>query len=69
MWDVKDVPCGLYAGGVNFTIGGTAKRQETASRVGDLLRIFLQLKNDQIVKTHAKIPWDDNDNSNETLEK
>jgi len=59
MWDIKDVPCGLYVGVVNFTIGGTAKMQETASHVGDRLRIFLKLENGQIVKTHENIPWDD----------
>ena len=31
MWDMSDVLCGLYVGVVNFTIGGTAKIQETAS--------------------------------------
>lgn len=59
MWDVKDVPCGVYVGVVNFTIGGTAKMQRTASPVGTRLRIFLKLENGQIVKAHENIPWED----------
>lgn len=59
MWDIKDVPCGLYVGVVNFTIGGTAKMQHTASPVGERLRIFLKRENGNIVKAHEKIPWDD----------
>jgi hypothetical protein len=58
MWDLKDVPCGVYVGVANFTIGGTAKMQKTAAHVGERLRIFLELENGQIVKTHEKIPWD-----------
>lgn len=58
MWDIKDVPSGLYVGVVNFTIGGTAKMQQTASPVGKRLRIFLKLENGQIVKAHEDIPWD-----------
>jgi hypothetical protein len=57
MWDMTNVPCGVYVGVVNFTIGGTVNIQRTASRVGQRLRIFLQLENDQIVKTHENIPW------------
>jgi hypothetical protein len=57
MWDIKDVPCGVYVGVVNFTIGGTAKLQQTASPVGERLRIFLKRENGQIVKTHENIPW------------
>jgi len=44
---------------VNFTIGGTAKMQRTASPVGERLRVFLKLENGQIVKTHENIRWDD----------
>lgn len=57
MWDIKDVPCGVYVGVVNFTIGGTAKMQRTASSVGERLRIFLKRENGQIVKAHENIPW------------
>lgn len=59
MWDIRDVPCGVYVGVVNFTIGGTAKMQRTASPVGDRLRIFLERENGQIVKMHENIPWGD----------
>ncbi len=59
MWDIKDVPCGVYVGVVNFTIGGAAKMQRTASPVGERLRIFLRLEKGQLVKTHENIPWDD----------
>ena len=59
MWDIKDVPCGLYVGVVNFTIGGTAKIQETASPLGERLRIFLKRENGHLVKTHENIPWND----------
>ena len=58
-WDMLDVPCGLYVGVVNFTIGGTAKIQETASPLRERVRIFLKRENRQIVKTHENIPWDD----------
>jgi len=29
MWDRKDVPCGLYVGVVNFTIGDTIRMRRT----------------------------------------
>jgi hypothetical protein len=60
MWDTKDVPCGLYAGVVNFTIGATEntpKAQFTARRVGNRLRIFLKLEKEQLVKTQESVPW------------
>jgi len=60
MWDTKDVPCGLYVGIVNFTIGATAKTPKmlsTAKPVGERLRIFLQLENGQVVKTQENVPW------------
>ncbi|MGH9736307.1 MAG: hypothetical protein ACRD8A_17180 [Candidatus Acidiferrales bacterium] len=59
MWDIKDVPCGMYVGVVNFTIGGTAKMQHTASPVAERLRVFLKRENGQIVKAHENILWDD----------
>ncbi len=58
-WDMLEVQCGLYVGVVNFTIGGTAKLQETASPLRERVRIFLKRENRQIVKTHENIPWDD----------
>jgi hypothetical protein len=57
-WHTTEVPCGMYVGVVNFTIGGTAKMQHTASPVGERLRIFLKLENGQVVKTHENVPWD-----------
>jgi len=60
MWDTKDVPCCLYAGVVNFTIGATAntpRLQRTAMRVGERLRIFLKMENDQVIKTQENVPW------------
>lgn len=58
-WDMLDVPCGLYVGVVNFTIGGTAKMQETASTLKERVRIFLRRENGHLVKAHENIPWDD----------
>lgn len=58
-WDMLEVPCGLYVGVVNFTIGGTAKIQETASTLNERVRIFLKRENGHLVKTHENIPWDD----------
>lgn len=59
MWDIKDVPCGTYVGVVNFTIGGTANMQHTASPVGERLRVFLKRENGRIVKAHENVPWED----------
>jgi hypothetical protein len=59
MWDMLDVPCGLYVGVVNFTLGGTIKMRRTAGPLRERVRIFLKRENDQIVKTHKNIPWDD----------
>jgi hypothetical protein len=59
MWDRKDVPCGLYVGVVNFTIGGTIKMRRTASTLENRVRIFFKRENGQLVKAHDSIPWDD----------
>jgi hypothetical protein len=59
MWDMKDVPCGLYVGVVNFTIGGTVKIQETAYCLNKRVRIFFIRENGHLIKTHENIPWDD----------
>jgi hypothetical protein len=60
MWDMLDVPCGLYVGVANFTIGGMAKKmQETAITLNERVRIFLNRENGHLVKTHENIPWDD----------
>ena len=59
MWDMKNVPCGLYVGVVNFTIGGTVKIQETAYCLKERVRIFFIREKGHLVKTHENIPWDD----------
>ena len=35
MWDMTDVPCGLFVGVVNFTLGGIPKIVKTGGLVGD----------------------------------
>lgn len=57
MWDMKDVSCGLYVGVVNFTIGGSAKIVNTASTVGDRVKIFLKREGQQVIKAHENVPW------------
>ena len=57
MWDMKDVPCGLYVGVVNFTIGGAKKIQETESPVGDRLRVFLMRDKTHLIKSHENVTW------------
>jgi hypothetical protein len=58
MWDIHRVPCGLYVGVTNFTLGGTAKGQNTASSLGKRLRVFLtKEKNGQIWKSHEEVDW------------
>jgi hypothetical protein len=59
MWDMNDVPCGLYVGVVNFTIGGTVKIQEAAYCLNKRVRIFFIRENGHLIKTHENIPWDD----------
>jgi hypothetical protein len=64
MWDRKDVPCGLYVGVVNFTIGGTIKMRRTASTVENRVRIFFKRENGQLVKAHEDVPWNDKPTDN-----
>jgi hypothetical protein len=54
-WSTKDVPCGVYVGVVNYTIGG---QPVIANTVGDRLKIFLERKNGRIRKSFVTIPWD-----------
>jgi hypothetical protein len=56
-WDMKDVPCGLYAGAVNFTIGGSVKIQETAFPLGEMVRVFLMRDGRTLAKSHENVPW------------
>lgn len=55
MWDMKDVPCGVYVGVVNFKVGG---KLTVGSSVRDRLRVFLKREEGRIIKTHETIPWD-----------
>jgi hypothetical protein len=57
IWDMTDVPCGVYVGVVNFTVGGKAKIVETGSIVGDRVKIFLKRDGGQLTKAHEKVPW------------
>src|SRR6266850_2406811 len=54
MWDMQDVPCGLYVGVVNFTVGGMVK---TGSPIGDRVKIFLKRAGEQVTKVHETVPW------------
>jgi hypothetical protein len=54
-WSMKDVPCGVYVGTVNYTIGG---KPVIGNSVGDRLKIFLKRENDGTIrKTFETIPW------------
>jgi hypothetical protein len=58
MWDMNKVPCGLYVGVVNFTLGGAAKKVvKTGSTVGDRVKIFLKREGDQLTKAHETVSW------------
>jgi len=54
-WNMKDVPCGLHAGVVNFQVGG---KPVVGNAVGQRVRIFLQRENGKIIKKHKTIPRD-----------
>jgi hypothetical protein len=54
-WSMKGVPCGVYVGVVNYTIGG---KPVIGNSVGDRLRILLKRENGRIITTHENIPWD-----------
>jgi hypothetical protein len=54
-WSMKDVPCGVYVGTVNYTIGG---KPVIGNAVGERLKIFLKLENGRIRKSFETIPWD-----------
>lgn len=54
-WSMKDVPCGVYVGVVNYTIGG---QPVIGNSVGDRVRIFLRRENGKIITSHETIPWD-----------
>ena len=54
-WSTKDVPCGVYVGVVNYTIGG---QPVIGNAVGDRVRIFLRREDGKIIKSQEIIPWD-----------
>jgi hypothetical protein len=51
---MKDAPCGVYVGTVNFKIGD---KTATGSTVGNRLKVFLKHDKGQITKWHENIPW------------
>ncbi len=53
-WDLKDVPCSVYVGAVNFKIG---KMLKVGSPIGDRLRVYLKREEGRIIKWHETIPW------------
>jgi hypothetical protein len=53
-WNMKDVPCGVYVGVVNYTIGG---QPVIGNTVGERVKIFLGRENGKIIKKHETIPW------------
>jgi len=56
-WDMLHVPCGLYVGVVNFTLGGSIDIQQTAYLLNQRVRIFMAVQNNHLVKSHKNIPW------------
>jgi hypothetical protein len=54
-WSTKNVPCGVYVGVVNYTIGG---KPVIGNTVGERLKLFLKRENGRIRKTFETIPWD-----------
>jgi hypothetical protein len=54
-WSMKDVPCGVYVGVVNFQIGG---KPVIANTVGDRVKIFLRREGGKLIKSHETIPWE-----------
>jgi hypothetical protein len=54
-WSMKDVPCGVYVGVVNYQIGG---QPVTGNIIGERLKIFFKRENGKMVKAHENLPWD-----------
>jgi hypothetical protein len=54
-WSMKDVPCGIYVGVVNFQIGG---EPVTGNSVGNRLKVFYRRESGKIIKSFETIPWD-----------
>jgi len=55
-WNMKDVPCGLYVGVVNYTIAG--HQPVIGNIVGERVRIFLRREHGKVIKSHETMPWD-----------
>jgi hypothetical protein len=55
-WNMKDVPCGVYVGVVNYTIAGHPP--VIGNTVGERVKLFLARENGKIIKKHETIPWD-----------
>jgi hypothetical protein len=55
-WNMKDVPCGVYVGVINYTIAG--HQPVTGNIVGERVRVFLRRERGKVIKSHETIPWD-----------
>jgi hypothetical protein len=55
-WSVKDVPCGVYVGVVNYKIKDHLP--VIGNTVHDRLQVFFQREKGRLIKTHKTIPWD-----------
>jgi hypothetical protein len=55
-WNMKDVPCGVYVGVVNYTIAG--HQPVIGNIVGERVRIFLRRERGKVIKSHETMPWD-----------
>jgi hypothetical protein len=55
-WNMKDVPCGVYVGVVNYMIAG--QQPVIGCTVAERQRIFFERENGKLVKKHETVPWD-----------
>jgi hypothetical protein len=55
-WNMKDVPCGVYVGVVNYMVVGHPP--VIGNTVGERVKIFLARENGKIIKKHETTPWD-----------
>jgi hypothetical protein len=55
-WNMKDVPCGMYVGVVNYMVAGHPP--VIGNTVGERVKIFLARENGKISKKHETTPWD-----------
>jgi hypothetical protein len=54
-WNMKDVPCGVYVGVVNYMVVGHPP--VIGNTVGERVKIFLVRENGKIIKKHEATPW------------